>query len=192
MCARFAVNSRFPSMKMIGVEHLDLGIVWDGAGVGGVSFGRAFDSEGIKSSCSSVKKPSTREMSSIEATRRFNIAKESSSRMTSSAMLYASYATSPEGLPRAHETSNSKTAWASKILASSLLEGKGPGGGKTWQVEVFARKHTVIITASARIVQVIQWTVSPNIVPRRTKCLYLITTINEESLCLEIEFKWML
>ena len=123
MCARFAVNSRFPSMKMIGVEHLDLGIVWDGAGVGGVSFGRAFDSEGIKSSCSSVKKPSTREMSSIEATRRFNIAKESSSRMTFSVMLNASYATSPEGLPRAPEASNSKIG--SSLGNPSILSPRG-------------------------------------------------------------------
>ena len=57
---------------------------------------------------------------------------------------------------------------------------------------LFARKHMRIIIASARVVQVTQWIVSPNIVPWRTKCLYLITTINEESLCLEIEFKWML
>ena len=54
---------------------------------------------------------------------------------------------------------------------------------------VFARKHTRIVTASARIIQVIKWTEESEYRPTENKCLYLITTINKELFCLEIEFR---
>ena len=45
------------------------------------------------------------------------------------------------------------------------------------------------VTARARVIQVIKWIMSPNIVPTENNCLYLITTITKELLCLEINFR---